>query len=230
MKKMIRALNTWSGRLRPAGIVLAAAIGLLGMLPGQATDVSLMSSYQVGDGTLQGGCIWAPDTVSVPIIVLTDSDTPEGEHSISYDGGETVYFTVGAGGVITGGSTVETLSFSDVGPDVPIPDQIPPLDGASDYPPVGWVPAPIVNRTTFYLDYDSGSGTYYEADLFSYESDFEWNGWLFGPDSVFGYQDVYYAPPRAGLSTTQPIYFYLPGGVDQDPQGKKSLSVMLYMP
>ncbi len=185
----------------------------------QKSFMALMGTYT--EGSILGGNNWNPDGLSIPIIVLTDPDTPPGTHTISYtvngSPGPSIVFTIGAKGVVVGGATVATLSKGADMPNVPIADEIPPTDGQTDYPPVGTVPPPIVDKYLFDLDYNPTTQTAPESAQLSVESDFEWDKWLYGPDSVFGYQDVYWSQARVPNTFTQAIYFHVYGALNQAP-------------
>jgi RHS repeat-associated protein len=223
---MMKRTNSFLSRIVNLGLALITTVVILYAIPALGDDFNLMTTYYNLGGSIFNGCAQASDTASAPIVILIDSDTPAGSHTIHYSSGlsrtDASFHISSTGGVasVDGGATIDTLPVGNPNPDSPGNGSVIVYDNIPTSYGIGGDPPPIVSNNTVYLDYNSATNTSFESKPLNITSNFEWNNYRYGPDSVYGYEDVYWGPQRGIKNYSQPIYFYVPGGVVQDPNEK----------
>jgi RHS repeat-associated protein len=215
-------------------VLLLALVGVTVATPawaGTDSNNSLVVSFDEGafGGHLSGDQLG--DTVSVPVIILTDCDSPTGSHSVSWaqvggSAGPTITFSVGPNGVVNGGNpVVGTETFFAVNlcapPFVPVYDDIPPYQDGYYQPVTGAAPNPLTLSYLFNLDYNTSTLKAVDSATVKNTSSFSWNTCVNAFDNDYGWQSVFYSPTRASDNYVSPITLYLPGATVQDPIQKK---------
>src|SRR5580658_1801761 len=77
------------------------------------------------------------------------------------------------------------------------------------------------NRLLYFSPICRQPSIFYQAVPVNVISDYEWNDWLWGPDSILGYEDVFFDPPRPAQYYIDPVIFNL---TNMDPSAQNIYS------